>query len=339
METPEFIPQSVIDETGTIISDMACRRCGYNLRGLNQQSRCPECNTPAGLSTQGDLLRFADPNWVDRLSRGCSFILWGTLATLLASFGVGCLMFIGLVPIGQIVAFLASLISVYGAWLLTSPDPSGIGDDRYANARKIVRITLILGLASGFTNLGLQNLSLPLVAFVVLMSLNTLAGLTSVVGEVAKYFYLRTLADRIPHPEYAARARLIAWAFAIGLPIVLLGSMLAMVAMLSGSNTPGGTFSLAAMQTGMRPGSVTFSTTATGTPPTGIAAVILMVGGCLSAIAGVALIVFYILALILIYRLGQAFREQAYYARATWAMHVNREAPNQETSTPPVHPA
>ena len=74
--------QGFLDQAGTVISDLACRRCGYNLRGLNNQGRCPECGAAIGLSCHGDLLRFADPKWVETLGRGASLILWGVLASV-----------------------------------------------------------------------------------------------------------------------------------------------------------------------------------------------------------------------------------------------------------------
>ncbi len=60
-----------------IDADVVCRCCSYNLRGLYPEGRCPECGTPVGISLQGDLLRFAEPAWVEILARGIRFILWG----------------------------------------------------------------------------------------------------------------------------------------------------------------------------------------------------------------------------------------------------------------------
>ena len=50
-----------LDASGRLDEDIACRKCGYNLRGLNKDGACPECGTAVGRSTQGDLLRFCDP--------------------------------------------------------------------------------------------------------------------------------------------------------------------------------------------------------------------------------------------------------------------------------------
>jgi len=50
-----------VDAAGNVVSDVPCRRCSYNLRGLNYAGRCPECGTAVGQSIYGNLLRFSDP--------------------------------------------------------------------------------------------------------------------------------------------------------------------------------------------------------------------------------------------------------------------------------------
>ena len=83
------LPQArAISTAGPIETDVTCRRCGYNLRGLLEEGLCPECGTAVVLSTRGDLLRYADPDWVETMARGVKFILWGLLlATVLGFLG------------------------------------------------------------------------------------------------------------------------------------------------------------------------------------------------------------------------------------------------------------
>jgi len=131
-----------------LIADVPCRHCGYNLRGLRQDSRCPECGVPVSLAIHGDLLSYADPGWVAGLARGTTYILWGVLITLLvAVLNVG-LEHLAAIPAAVTagVALFAGLVGFYGAWLLTARDPSGIGEDPYVTARKIVRTGLLVGL-------------------------------------------------------------------------------------------------------------------------------------------------------------------------------------------------
>ncbi len=66
-----------------IQTDLLCVKCGYNLRGLQPSSKCPECNADVQDSCYGDLLRYADRQWVDRILLGTKlFIVAFTFLTL-----------------------------------------------------------------------------------------------------------------------------------------------------------------------------------------------------------------------------------------------------------------
>src|SRR3954452_13588827 len=134
-------PSPAVDPAGNVISDVPCRRCSYNLRGLNYAGRCPECGTPVGQSVYGNLLRFSDPLWVDKLARGVNLILWGIVASIVGGI-VGSVMRAVDPMFGQLVIFIGSLVGLAGAWLLTEPDP-GAGEARQTvNARQLVRFAL-----------------------------------------------------------------------------------------------------------------------------------------------------------------------------------------------------
>lgn len=47
-----------------------CISCGYDLRGLAPDSRCPECAEPIANSLKPNLLRFADPERLTLIARG-----------------------------------------------------------------------------------------------------------------------------------------------------------------------------------------------------------------------------------------------------------------------------
>ena len=65
------------DARGTTL----CRHCGYDLRGLPLEDRCPECGTPVSVSlSAGRRLSGADPHWLRRVQTG------------LAAIGLGCIM-------------------------------------------------------------------------------------------------------------------------------------------------------------------------------------------------------------------------------------------------------
>jgi hypothetical protein len=353
MDAPDNLMAGMFDQAGVIICDVVCRRCGYNLRGLREAGRCPECGTPIGLSTHGDLLRFADPTWVEKLAQGVRWMLWG----IVVSIGVGisgvCLTGItaGGPAIQEVLGLLGSLVAVYGAWLLTAPDPSRIGEDRYVTARKVVRFGLIIGLLNQGIMIGIEaspTVSKYVAIFLVIPAI--LCGLVGVVAEFAKFLYMEKLAGRIPDPKLAGFARFLRWAYSIGLgALVLFGGLMViglvsstggtMAGLMAAATTsaPAGTSSPGPVVitagpggTGGGPGPVTVGAPPTTTSPAGLARppgglVGLMIAG--ACVFGVAMLVFWIMALVLYIRLGRRFREQAGIARATWVAATAGEAP------------
>ena len=270
--------------------DAPCRKCAYNLRGLTVDARCPECGTPAGLSLQGDLLRFSEPAWVDTLARGVSLNLWGFLVMLVAMGIAVALSIFGVQFIGQLVTFAGGLVTVYGSWLLTEPDPSGIGEDRYGTARKVIRVSLITGLVSNVLDIVEPNVDIDVPLYRDLLNaLRMVFGIIWVVGFFSLMLYLSRLADRIPDPALVARARLLMYGLGVSLAaVVVLGGIVGFLAFrTAGANqTPGAGF---------------------------------FVAGCGAGIALLAVVAFGIVYLIFLFRLRRALRGQAAIARQTWA--------------------
>ena len=132
----------------TVDTDTPRRHCGYNLRGLNVQGRCPEYATPVGLAIHGDMLRYADPAWVGRLARGAQYMFAGLIVNVAVGLLSSCVAWFapGGIPASRLGDLLGGLLGLYGAWLLTSRDPSGVGEDPYLIARRVVRAGLIAGL-------------------------------------------------------------------------------------------------------------------------------------------------------------------------------------------------
>ncbi len=287
----------ILDATGTLIADVACRRCGYNLRGLHEHGRCPECSTPVGLSTYGDLLRYADPAWVEKLALGMSVILWG----IVLGFVGGCLSRLAGTSGGTDAAAVRNLIAaggqfvgIIGAWILTSPDPSGIGEDRCVNARRVVRIGLIFGLCSRLLWIiypGVPTVSLIIVA--------TIFDLVAAIGTYAQYLYIEKLAERVPDRNLVGLAEFLRWGYSIAIVgLALLGGIAAVWYL----NQPAAG--------GAAPGSGVVGVPVNSTATT------IGAGVCFF---GLAVLVFSILCIILYIRAMKAFRQQAELARRTWA--------------------
>ncbi len=71
-------PQETLAETqvesNQLNEDILCVSCAYNLRGLREDGKCPECGIPIERSLWGDLLRYADACWLRRLRLGLLLI-------------------------------------------------------------------------------------------------------------------------------------------------------------------------------------------------------------------------------------------------------------------------
>ncbi|MCC6361064.1 MAG: hypothetical protein IT450_20170 [Phycisphaerales bacterium] len=280
---------AAIDASGTITEDVTCRRCAYNLRGLHYEGRCPECGTPVGRSLLGDLLQYSDPAWVKRVSDGLNLIIIGVVVGIL----LGCVLGIAGRGAGRssnsIVQFavsaVAGLIGFVGAWMMTERDPSGIGEDKDVNARKIVRFTLVLGLLATPLTLAEDAIEDPNLGLAIVLAAGVLS-LIALVGEWYKFVYYEQLARRIPDEIVARRARVVRWGYVICLGAGVVGA-----------------------------GIVTATAGVGGGPGAAGALVALLP---IIAILGIGFTIFGIITILLILRLRRLLIEQARAAAVNW---------------------
>ena len=277
-----------------IMQDVACRKCGYNLRGLTPSMRCPECGTAVGYSLQGDLLRFCDPEWVETLARGARMIVWGVVVIIIGIvLGVLLAMATARNPDAAImVAFVVGgamivgrIMMIVGWWLLTQPDPSGLGEDQYGTARKIIRVALVVGVISQILNMVTQNVGLDDAARLGLGIVQILAAIVEIVGFFAQLTYLHKIALRVPDMNLSGRAYFLRLAIPISYGLLILFGILSAMGMARARGMSGGAGAMA----------------------------------CLAALALLAVIVFAVMYLFLLISLGTRFKEAAQIARTTWA--------------------
>jgi hypothetical protein len=92
-ETYETAAMQAAGAAGDIGHDVSCTGCGYNLRGLSPDGRCPECNVEVGESLKAVVERLS-PQWTAELARARAFAagailactILGTLFALRAAF-------------------------------------------------------------------------------------------------------------------------------------------------------------------------------------------------------------------------------------------------------------
>ena len=126
---------SPVTPDGTVTADVACRRCGYNLRGLQIGGRCPDCAMPVGASVRGDDLVYADPAWIAKLILGADLLIGGWAGAALAILAVYVFF-----PAVYVFGSLAAVGILGGTWLLTRPDASGAGEAWYGRSRRLARV-------------------------------------------------------------------------------------------------------------------------------------------------------------------------------------------------------
>ncbi len=104
-----------------IAVDILCVHCGYNLRGLTSDGRCPECGGAIVDSMRGELLRFADIEWLTRLRLGAALKLWAIGLAILLSIGGGAIAIATGSPdavwiITVVTTFVSAALGLWGTW-------------------------------------------------------------------------------------------------------------------------------------------------------------------------------------------------------------------------------
>lgn len=214
-----------------IARDVACIRCGYNLRGLPAEGRCPECGSGVLQSLRGDLLQFQHPAYVRRLAAGAALVLWGLLAMGACALGVVAALAwspadtLSLHALLYGLVILAGALAVTGAWLVTSREPTRPANRREQALRWAVRVLTAVGL------LALANLPVELAltdlrgapvsaeAYLWIVFGGGLLRFGGVAGSVLLMVYFRRLARAIPDPALVRHTLAVTWILGTGIAI------------------------------------------------------------------------------------------------------------------------
>ncbi len=200
-------------QRGAIDHDLSCMSCGYNLRGLVPKGACPECGTDIARSTQGDLLNFADRNWVGSVYRGTYLLTLADallVVCILAAIASPLILLTAFDPTTMANAFdtfwiilkalpLAAIgLMFVGVWLITKQEPRVSLTEQAASNRRVARAAVAMVLV-------LYGLTIALpgpwrTAAWLLLTAAFLAGLCSCLK------HLELIGRRLPAQDVVTRA-------------------------------------------------------------------------------------------------------------------------------------
>ena len=288
-------------DTRQINAPIACRRCGYILKGLGSEGNCPECAAPIEYSLRENRLRFADPTWLHQITRGAAWLIayvFITIAALIANIIASRILSpAGTEVISLGMGFLLACIWSLAVFLFTARDPAvSVPESSKLNTSKLARIGAIGALADSVIQLTFTfvNVSATPVQIIV-----AVLNLIVFVGLIAMFVHAHALARRIPDTRLMAQIKIVGWGLA--LPIAL-------IAIFQGGIW---LWAIITSWTGNQPGPTPAMAGALGI----IGAVILPA----SCVLGVALIVFYIWAIVMLFMMRSALAEEAKVAHVMWS--------------------
>jgi hypothetical protein len=227
---------------GTLSEDTLCIRCGYNLRGLTPDKVCPECFTPIAGSLHGNMLAFADADWLKRLHKGTVLKLWSIALGIVGGI-VGVIITLRLRATPELMVLFslpAGLLGLWAAFLITAQEPRIAIEEDPITLRKVVRACAVLGVIRQLIGQGGTNLS-GLLPAPLLIVLTATLGAVTLVGVAAEFVYFRRFARRMPDDKLARSTTIVMWGFMVSLVLVTIGAIADWATgALSGAAAPGG---------------------------------------------------------------------------------------------------
>jgi hypothetical protein len=229
-----------------VLPDLACSGCSYNLRGLPLTGACPECSAPVADSLRARSLPFAAPHYRATLLAGLNTVLTGLLLLIGVTIAQAAVHALALGRAAAAVSALAelalTLVFAIGYWRYTTPDPGFAFTEQPRSARAVARaaavVSAVASLVTSVISLvyPIVNASIAAGNLTPLTLIAATAGITGVIAWLVQFFavltYTAWLADRIPDPDLARRARRYRWLIPVlylVLSCVLIGPLVAFI--------------------------------------------------------------------------------------------------------------
>ncbi|MCH6550592.1 MAG: hypothetical protein IH804_01090 [Planctomycetes bacterium] len=185
---------------------------------------------------------------------------------------------------------------VIGVWWMTAPDPARTEDEQGITARTLARWCITAELLSSPLQMtsqggmGFATAGTTTPAQTILMLAGLIVEIAVIVGYLAGLVYLRRLALRIPQPGLAQQTRVVTWGYGCA-AVASIGVWIGM--------------------------DVVSAAVSVGTAPVfGVTMTVVALGSCATA---VAMLVFGVWGLVLLFLYRGALSRAAAEARATWA--------------------
>jgi len=245
----------------TVDVHQPCIRCGYDLIALGTGGSCPECGTPIERSMRGDLLRFSAPEYLAGVHRGVFLVQTAIIVTIIGAvvliFGSIVLSALtsgapaggGAVAVGRlsftesmlsILALIPTAMSLWGWWLISSPDPGQLSTNTGQTPRRIIRITTAIGAAFMLMDVVfslLADVGGPSAEHGPLAILSMIGSVAAIVAWCVQYFasmlYIKWLSPRLPSKRIHNRAKLMLWLgpvlYVVGAAACGIGPLIALI--------------------------------------------------------------------------------------------------------------
>lgn len=215
-------PACFADSEGIIQEHVLCTECKSDLFNIAVEGECETCQTPCTHSLSQNLLRYADPKWVQTVRSG---FLWYVIMAFVAMFiGIGS-GFVFLVIKDRAIAYgistgvgiVTAILVFLTTWFVTSPAPTDINRSRSNMARFMAGLTIFGAFLSA--------------TMVIRPDLGTWPALPGMLIQLgfayAFYSYLSQLALRIPNEKLNHHVRIVLIGMVVCISLLFIGSLIA----------------------------------------------------------------------------------------------------------------